>query len=272
VAATARELGFSLLPWQRQTLAVGLERAGRRPAYRDCLVSICRQQGKSTLALALIVWRMTSQPDARVVYTAQTRLSARERLLRTWWPRLARSPLASQFTLSRAYGAETLSHANGSLLQLLSSTETAGHGETVDLAIIDEAWTHTSPALEQGIRPAMLTRADAQLWAMSTAGTARSTWWRGKLEAGRAAAEMGVTDGLACLEWAAPPDADPTDEGVWWRAMPALGRLIDPQTVRADLASMGIAQFKRAMLNIWEDEGEQGWRVIPRDVWEQTAL
>jgi hypothetical protein len=35
---------------------------------------------------------------------------------------------------------------------------------------------------------------------------------------------------------------------------------------------MGIAQFKRAMLNIWEDEGEQGWRVIPRDVWEQTAL
>jgi phage terminase large subunit-like protein len=265
-------LGFSLLPWQRLVLSTTLERTGRRPAYRDVLVSVPRQSGKSTLALALIAWRMASQPGARVVYTAQTRLAARERLLRTWWPRLARSPLASQFTLSRAYGAETLEHANGSLLQLLSSAETAGHGETIDLAVIDEAWTHTSPALEQGIRPAMVTRADAQMWILSTAGTARSTWWRSKLENGRAAAEMGVADGLALLEWAAAPDQDPTDERTWWGCMPALGRLIDPETVRQDLASMGVDQFKRSMLNLWPDEQEQGWKVISKAVWERLQI
>jgi phage terminase large subunit-like protein len=272
VAEVARQLGLPLLPWQRQVLAVALERAGRRPAYRDVLVSVPRQSGKSTLALALIVWKMCSQPDARVVYTAQNRLAARERLLRTWWPRLARSPLADQFTLSRAYGAEALIGANGSLLQLLSSAETAGHGETVDLAIIDEAWTHASPALEQGIRPAMVTRADAQLWALSTAGTARSTWWRGKLEAGRDAAELGVDTGLACLEWAAAPDQDPAEEATWWGCMPALGRLVEPATVRQDLASMGVAEFKRAYLNLWADEGEVGWRVISKAVWEALQI
>jgi phage terminase large subunit-like protein len=273
VAEVARRLGWRLLPWQRLALSVGLEQAGRRPAYRDCLVSICRQQGKSSMALALIVWRMTTQPGARVAYTAQTRLSARERLLRSWWPRLERAGLAEEFTLSRAYGAETLTHVNGAVLQLLSSAETAGHGETIDLAVVDEAWVHTSAALEQALRPAMLTRPAGQLWAMSTAGTARSVWWRQKLDAARTSAELGVTDGGSCLlEWAANPDDDPADEAVWWRAMPALGRTVDVATVRQDLANMGPAEFKRAMLNLWPDEASSGWHLIDKATWEASAL
>jgi phage terminase large subunit-like protein len=272
VAATARELGFSLLPWQRQVLAVALERAGRRPAYRDVLVSICRQQGKSSMALALIAWRLLEFPDQRVLYAGQTRQAAREKLLRVWWPRLERSPFAGRFKLFRGFGAETVSCDNGSVLQLLSATESAGHGETTDLAIIDEAWTHQDAAVEQAVRPTMATRRDGQLWSMSTAGTPRSIWWRGKLDAGRAAAEMGVTDGLALLEWAAAPDDDPTDEATWRGCMPALRKLVDVETVRADLANMAVAEFKRAYLNLWPDESDTGWRVIPRSLWEESAL
>jgi phage terminase large subunit-like protein len=231
-----------------------------------------RQSGKSTLALALIAWKMTTQPGARVAYAAQSRLAARERLLRTWWPRLEHSPLGSQLAVSRAWGGETMTHANGSLLQLLSSTESSGHGETLDLVIVDEAWTQADATLEQAIRPAMVTRSDAQLWAMSTAGTARSVWWRSKLEAGRAAAEMSVTDGLCLLEWAAAADGDPADDAVWWQAIPPLGRLMDVETVRQDLASMGVPQFKRAYLNLWEDEGEVGWKVIPKALWESLQV
>jgi phage terminase large subunit-like protein len=269
VAAVARQLGFSLLPWQKLVLSVALERSGRWPAHRDCLVSVPRQSGKSSLALALIVWKMTTEPGARVAYAAQSRLAAREKLLRTWWPRLERSPLGAELRLSRAYGAETMTHDNGSILQLVSSTESAGHGETIDLAIVDEAWTHVDAALEQALRPAMMTRTDAQLWAMSTAGTFRSTWWRGKLEAGRAAAEMGVDSGLALLEWAAAPDQDPTEEATWWGCMPGLGRLSDPETIRQDLASMGVAEFKRAYLNLWPDESDTGWKVLPKSLWEE---
>jgi phage terminase large subunit-like protein len=269
VATVARQLGLPLLPWQRQVLSTALERSGRRPAYRDVLVSVPRQSGKSSCALALIVWRLLSEPDQLVLYSAQSRVAARRKLLHTWHPRLQRSPLAGRFKLFRGFGSEALSCDNGSRLELLSATESAGHGETTDLVIVDEAWTHADATIEQSVRPTMSTRAGAQLWAMSTAGTARSVWWRGKLEAGRAAAEMGVADGLACLEWAAPPDADPTDEATWWQTMPALGRLADVETIRQDLASMGVAEFKRAFLNLWADEGESGWKVIPRDLWQE---
>jgi phage terminase large subunit-like protein len=88
VAAVARDLGLPLLPWQRQVLSVALERSGRKPAYRDVLVSVPRQSGKSSLALSLIVWRLLSGPDHLVLYAAQNRVAARRKLLHTWWPRL----------------------------------------------------------------------------------------------------------------------------------------------------------------------------------------
>jgi phage terminase large subunit-like protein len=272
VAAVARQLGIPLLPWQRLALAVALERAGRRPAYRDVLVSVPRQSGKSSLALALLVWRLLDAPDQLVLYSAQNRAAARRKLLHTWWPRLARSPLAGRFQLFRGFGAETLSADNGSRLELLSATESAGHGETTDLVVVDEAWVHQDAAVEQAVRPTMATRRDAQLWAMSTAGTPKSVWWRGKLDTGRAAAELALADGLCLLEWAAPAEADPTDEAVWWATMPALGRLVDPETVRTDLANMPLAEWKRAFLNLWPDESAEGWRVVARDVWEASRI
>ncbi len=272
VAATARELGFSLLPWQREVLAVALERSGRRPAYRDCLVSTGRQAGKSVLLVSLIVWWLLAESDQLVLYSAQSRVAARRRLLHTWWPRIARSPLAERFTLFRGFGSEAMTADNGSRLELVSATESSGHGESCNLVVIDEAWVHQDATVEQSVRPTLMTNRGGQLWAASTAGTARSVWWRGKLEAGRAAAEMGVDTGLALLEWAAAPDQDPTDEATWRGCMPALGKLVDVETVRADLANMGVAEFKRAYLNLWPDEDDTGWRVIPRELWEATAL
>jgi phage terminase large subunit-like protein len=272
VVRVARQLGLRLLPWQRQVLSTALERAGRRPAYRDVLVSVPRQSGKSSCALALIVWRLLSASDQLVLYAAQNRVAARRKLLHTWHPRIARSPLAPRFRLFRGFGNEALFCDNGSRLELLSATESAGHGESTDLVVVDEAWVHADAAVEQSVRPTMATRADAQLWAMSTAGTPRSVWWRGKLDTGRTSAELGITSGVCLLEWAASADDDPTDEAVWWATMPALGRLVDVETVRADLANMGAVEFKRAFMNLWSDEAAEGWAVIARDLWEASRL
>jgi phage terminase large subunit-like protein len=272
VAATARQLGFTLLPWQRQVLSVGLEQAGRRPAYRDVLVSIGRQQGKSSLALALMLWRLLSEPDQLVLYSAQNRVAARRKLLHTWWPRLARSELADRFELFRGFGNEMLSCDNGSRLELLSATESSGHGESCDLVVCDEAWVHVDATLEQSVRPTMATRPAAQLWIISTAGTIKSLWWHGKLDAARTAVELGTTEGTALLEWAADPADDPADPETWQGCMPALGCLITPATVRQDLHSMGGAQFRRAYLNLRSDEAAEGWAVIDRDVWEASRL
>ena len=267
VVKVAGQLGLKLLPWQRLVLAAALEQARGRPAYRDVLVSVPRQSGKSSLAFSLIVWRMLSAPGQKVLYSAQTRSAAREKLLYGWWPRLAGSPLAGRFTLYRGFGAEMVTADNGSVLQLLSATESAGHGETTDLVIVDEAWVHTDARVEQAVRPTMATRRDAQLWAVSTAGTWRSTWWKEKLTAGRAAAEMGVDTGVAGFDWSAADGANPASEAVWWATMPALGRLIDVATIRADLASMGLVEFSRAFLNLWPDPLGEGWTVFDEQMW-----
>jgi phage terminase large subunit-like protein len=272
VASTARELGFSLLPWQRLVLSTALERVGRRPAYRDVAVSVPRQSGKSSLALSLIIWKVLAEPNMLVLYSAQSRVAARRKLLHTWWPRIRQSPLAGRFKLFRGFGSEMLQADNGSRLELLSATESSGHGETTDLVVVDEAWVHQDASVEQSVRPTLATRADAQLWAMSTAGTLKSAWWRGKLDAGRTSAELGITSGSCLLEWAAAPDADASDEAVWWATMPALGKLVQVATVRQDLASMGAVQFKRGMLNLWQDEAAEGWAVVDRAAWEASRI
>jgi phage terminase large subunit-like protein len=267
VAEIAAALGLRLLPWQRQVLAVALERKAGRPRYRDVVVSVPRQSGKSSLALALVVWRLLSAPEMRVLYAAQTRGAAREKLLSSWWPRLSHSPYADRLKLFRGFGAETVTVDNGSSLQLLSATESAGHGDTTDLAVVDESWVYQDARIEQAVRPTMATRRQGQFWMMSTAGTAKSTWWRTKLDAGRAAAEMGVADRLCCFEWSAPEGANPADEATWWATMPALGRLIDVETVRSDLQNMELVEFCRAYLNLWPDPQGEGWTVFDEAAW-----
>jgi phage terminase large subunit-like protein len=270
VAAVAKRIGLDLLPWQRLVLSTALEQSRGRPAYRDVLVSVPRQSGKSTLVLALVAWRLAERPGSRILYGAQTRVAARQKMLATWWPRLAASPLGADLKLFRGFGNETIEHANGSVLQLLSAAESAGHGETCDLVVVDEAWVHADSRVEQSVRPTMATRKAAQLWAVSTAGTARSAWWRDKLDAGIAAAQMGVTDGLACFDWSAADGANPADPQTWAACMPALGRLVDVATIRADLANMGVAEFKRAFCNLWPDPAGEGWQVFAQEAWSRA--
>jgi phage terminase large subunit-like protein len=197
--ATSRKLGITLLPWQRQVAQVALEHAGGKLAYRDVVVSVPRQSGKTTLILVVVVHRMLASPRQRLVYGAQTRLAARGKLFDTWWPLLRACPLGELFTLTKATGAEALRCRNGSILTLLSTEEAAGHGETLDLAVLDEAWALDASA-EQGVRPAMVTRRNAQLWMLSTAGTDRSTFWRGKVDAGRTQAATGLDGGMAYFD------------------------------------------------------------------------
>lgn len=269
LADVAASLGVQLLPWQRQVADVALEHdpGTQRLSYRDVCVAVPRQSGKTTLTLAVVVHRMLSAPRQHVAYSAQTRLAARSKLFEEWYPRISRSPLSGLFTLSRATGAETLRCRNGSLLTLLSADESAGHGDTLDLAILDECWA-LSAAAEQSVRPAMITRRNAQLWLLSTAGTDKSVYWRGKIDAGRLAATTGMTESMAFFEWSAAPGMDPGAVETWQTCMPALGFTVDPDTIRADMASMSPGDFARAYLNLWGDESFEGWKVIEKSLWD----
>jgi phage terminase large subunit-like protein len=262
----AAALGTPLMPWQELVSRVALEHEGGQLAYRDVVVSTPRQSGKSTLVLCLIVARMLSAPSQTLVYAAQTRLSARTRLFDVWWPRLRRSPLAGMFTLTKATGAESLRCVNGSVLYLLSTDEGASHGEVLDLAILDECW-RLDAAAEAAVRPAMSTRVNGQLWCLSTAGTERSTFWRGKVDAGRMVATLGMTEGTAFFEWSAADDCDVTDPASWWSFMPALGITVAPRTIAADLSTMELPSWRRCYANQWPEQTSAGWAIISEQEW-----
>jgi phage terminase large subunit-like protein len=271
VAETARMLGTPFMGWQSLAADRGMEHADGRLVYREVDLSIDRQAGKSTLILAVAVRRMLSAPNRWLTYTSASRLAARRKLLKVWWPLIQHSPLRDMFTVSKGTGSESLECSNGSVLLLLSGDEASGHGDSIDTSFLDEAWSLTE-ASEQAVRPAMAARPNGQLWVVSTAGNRKSTYWRSKVDAGRTAAGLGLTEGTCFIEWAAPPDIDVTDPATWPTFMPALDRTISRETVAADLASMKLSEWRRAYANQWPDETDEGWQVIPRDVWQAAQL
>ncbi|HEY5990405.1 MAG TPA: terminase large subunit [Streptosporangiaceae bacterium] len=264
-------LGTPLMPWQRHVADVALEidQETNQLAYSEIVLTVPRQSGKTTLLLAVMVQRALGfgQPQ-RIMYTAQTRNDARKKWEDEHVRQLERSNLRSMFKVRRHYGSEAIRWHNGSMHAVAAPTEKAVHGETLDLGVIDEAFAQEDERMEQSLKPAMITRAQPQLWIVSTAGTRKSVYLRKKVEAARLAAEAGITSGVAGFEWSAPPDADPSSEVTWRGCMPAIaGGTVTVPAVRQHFRTMELEEFRRAYLNQWPSEIPDEWLVIARDAW-----
>ena len=234
------------------------------PAYREVRISVPRQSGKTTQILVAELDRVLSWGRRQtVIYASQDRISSRSKL-EEQAVILADSPLGKMFSMRRQTGFEQLIWPNGSTIGITASGKTSGHGKTIDLGVIDEAFSATDWRLEQAFRPAMLTRANAQMWVLSTAGTDESVFWNDKVDDGRARVEAGSTSGVAFFEWSANPDADADDPATWYSCMPALGRTVSVDTVQADHDSLTPDEFARAFLNI---RASGGAPVIPAQAW-----
>jgi phage terminase large subunit-like protein len=265
-------LGFGgLMPWQRDTVGTVTETVGGFPAFRQAVIEVPRQQGKSIVILSLMLARAIDVPGTMIAYSAQTRLAGRKRMLDAWWPRIRQSGLRKLIEPRRAFGSEAFVFANGSMIMLASGTQTSDHGDTLDLAVIDEAWAQRDDTIEQAVKPAMMTREHAQLFVVSTAGDETSAYFRGKVEDGRTAAELGLTDTSAYVGYSAPDDADPADPATWRACMPALGYTVTEKTVHADFTTMDLAEFRRAYLCQWPEVAKPGWGVISQDAWNAVA-
>jgi hypothetical protein len=252
-------LGAPPLAWQSLVMQTAFElEPDGRPAYREVRVTVPRQQGKTGgLLLPVMVHRALGGVDGRaqrILYTAQDRNHAREK----WTEHvelLDRSPLRRLYSVRRSNGSESIRWRTGAHWGVTASGEKSGHGFTLDLGVIDEAFAQTDDRLVQAFRPAMVTRPWAQLWIVSTAGTDESVFLRERVEDGRARVEADERTGVAYFEWSAPDDAAVDDPATWALAMPALGTLIDLDTIRADYAAMDEGEFARAYLNRWRPGG-----------------
>ena len=266
-AKVADALGTPLMDWQRQVLDVALEVDDRgKLFYREVILTVPRQSGKTTLLLSLMLSRALAE-KIQIRYTAQTGADARKKLLDDWLPNLQNTWVSSAYTPRLTNGHEALRFRNGSHVGLVATTQRAGHGQSLDLAIVDEAFAQPDARLEQALKPTLVTRPNPQFWVVSTAGTpGGSPYLWDKVANGRQIAEAGVTKDVAYFEWSADPDADPADEATWWSCMPALGKTAPLEAIRADFKSIAdLWEFRRAYLNQWTTAASEP--VIPLAQW-----
>ena len=244
-----------------------------RPRREITLIGPRQGWGKTKLALALMCWRgLATLPGGpqRIVYTAQTRAKARARWEDDHVASIEASPLAKLARVRRRTGNESIVwRPTRSIQGIDAPTDDAGHGDTVDLWVGDEAWAYEDATVEQGLSPTMLTRPCPQVWLPSAAGTVRSAYLLGKRDAGRArlaGRTRALAGSTAFFEWSAAEDADPGDPETWWSCMPALGRTVTESAVRGEFERLDLDDFRRAYLAQFPDERPADeWRLIARE-------
>lgn len=300
VAEIAEKLGKPFMPWQRDLMNIALELDEHTGllAYSEVDLVVMRQNGKSESILPLMVHRSmgftaelvawvrreygvwTPNPGPqRTLYLAQTADDARKKWRQIHKTRLELSKYTeSAFTATLAPNKEAFNFINGSIWSPGSTTaKTGGTGESLDLGVIDEAWSHKTNRVETALRPTMLTRPWSQLWVVSMVpGLSRvlpNEWGylRAKIVAGRARVAAGVNEGVCYVEYGAEEGMDPGDPATWWATMPALGHTISEQRIREDYNSWKeagrIVDFCAEYLSIAPVAGSARWQVIDEPVW-----
>lgn len=286
LAVVGEALGTPFMPWQQMVADVAgeVDEKTGKLVYREIRITVPRQSGKTSLLLPVMVYRCLGAfgPRQRVVYTAQDRNKARKKFCLEHVDMLQRSPFAGMFVTNFSHGEERITWpSTGSIHGIDASGETSGHGDVLDVGVIDEAFARPDSTVENAMVPAMATR-DGQLFVVSTAGTRRSKYLRSKVDDGRARVLAGQNRGIAYFEWSAGsldnagrpdgsglPEYDVDDPATWSHFMPAVGRTIDHDTVAAARDSMQSepGKFGRAYGNVWDDKTAVR-QVIPAESWD----
>jgi hypothetical protein len=283
MATVADLLGKPLMPWQRRVADVALELLPGTdiPAYHTVVVVVMRQQGKTELMLPLMTHRAAADwgRPQRILYTAQTGSDARKKWEDIHVARLNKSVFKPMFQTRLRLNAEGMLWRDGSSWSPgAPTTKSGGTGDTINLAVIDEAWARPDNRQELAMRPAMLTQPDRQLWicsmvpGISRAKTVDSQYLRQKVAAGRRMVEAGENEGVAYFEWSADEAADPGDEATWWNSMPALGTTVGVKAVRDDYiqaeAEGKMIDWCAEYLGWWPQEHKPTWTIIRERTWD----
>lgn len=258
--------------WQRIVADVALEIDSDTglPAYRDVVLSVMRQQGKTHLVLGVCCERcLLWGRSERCIYTMQDGHNARIKIKEEYIPILKGSPLWR--LVERPYlsdGNTNILWKNGSRISVVSNSESSGEGRSeIALVVFDEAHADEDERRERALSPTTATRRDAQLWTPSTPGSPRSVFFRRKVDEGRAAVEAGLNSGIAYFEFAVAEDEDPYDREVLRRRMPAYGVLVHDEYLDAEQRKPE-QLYRRNVAGQWTEVEE---RLIPVEYYLRVA-
>lgn len=246
----ARDVLYAPLdPWQEWVVIhAGELLPDGRPRFRYVLVLVSRQNGKTHLCVVLsLFWlfvdrvSMVLGTSTKLDYAAESWRKACRLAKRT--PELA-DEIRHKGAIRRANGEQVLWRGDadevdldeGSRYKIAASNEEGGRSLTIDRLILDELRQHHDYTAWDAAVPATNAVVDAQIWALSNAGSERSV----VLNEYRDAAIAHIQDPAvgdvrkALFEYSAPDGASPLDLAALAQANPNLGYRIDPDALIGD--------------------------------------
>ena len=245
-----------LLPWQEHVLTDMLKVDKDNQFIRKTnLLLVSRQAGKTHLARIRILAGLYLFGERSIVAMSSNRAMALD-TFRKVCDLVEDTPLLrTQLKQIRvANGQESLELLNGARYEIVAATRDGSRGKTADLLFVDEmrevdqeAWT--------AARPITRARPNSQILITSNAGDAYSQ----VLNDLRQRANSYPPKSFGYWEYSAPDFCDIWDKDGWYQANPALGYLVDEETIAESIATSTVEATRTETLCQWVSALRSPW-------------
>ena len=290
-------LGIELRPWQAWFLVHALEvLPSGRFRYRTVVLSVARQNGKSTLSQVLALWFMYVGGAGLVIGTAQNLNISEE----VWEGAVDLAQGVDELSelidkITNANGKKAMRLQSGERYAVQPATRRGGRGLSGDLIMLDELREHSTWDAWSAVTKTTMARPDALIFGLSNAGDAASIVLRhlrlmahrelgdpdGIVRAAEGVADVlaapveddgapddAITKGDAALgwfEWSAPPDCDLFDVDGWVQANPSYGWVDMHRALMSAASTDPEWVFRTECLCQWNDGATES--VFPGGSW-----
>jgi len=224
-----RRSGRSLRWWQRLVARRLLEvDAAGELCWGVLVLSLARQLGKSWFLRELIWWRIHQRErfgePQDVLHTGKDLAICKE-VQREH--RIYAKARRADYKVREVNGQEEIELLEDGSRWLIRAKESV-YGYSVSAAAVDEAWKVDASALEEGLTPTMVERAQSQLWLVSTAHRRATSLMLERRALALEELDSGAGGDLL-IEWSAPREAELSDLDAWRAASPhwSVGREAD---------------------------------------------
>jgi phage terminase large subunit-like protein len=263
-------LAVDLLPWQIR-VAEGFTAMDENGDYlrRIGYCSVARQNGKSLLMASVLGHFLTVEAARRG--TPQTAISVAHKLdLAVSMFKYLAPILEVKYgaKVSWSYGRNELEvfvpHPETGELTgphrwlVRAATPQAGHGYSADLVLLDEIWSISEAAIDEGLLPTQRARKNPLCLMFSTAGTEASTAmirWRSQ---GLRQIDAGDVGPMYFAEWSPPSGLDPLSVEAWEFSNPSMGHLLPVSVLEAEAKAPNRQAFLRSSVNMFTSAAN-GW-------------
>ena len=264
---------FAMRPWQEAPVRklFGTLRPDGTRQYRKTFWALPRKQGKTELVAAGSLYLMMGQgkPNQRI-YTASGDTEQAALIFGAACEMIRNDPYLSEVTEIYDGYKEIRFEPGRSKLRVLSSVPKSKHGLGPTAVLIDE-YHVVDEELVNVLTTGFGARRDPLTWMITTAGWDRHSLCFDEWTYAEKVRDGAIEDPTYLpVLYAAPKDADWTDEATWRVAMPALGDFCNLEFIREECKKARERPrfentFRQLYLNQWT---EQSVRWLSLDRWD----